>query len=190
MSPVFAAVTTQTLSGLLVLLYLAAGVATAMRLEQRHRPRGAVVGALLAWPLMLPLLGDTAPIAARGPMADRIDASLRSLAHTLADPAAQDVGAVADLSGLRTALHAADARLALVDRVLADAPEGPATGEVRAARARGERAIVGVLDEVQQLRLQVGMAAIAGGSDLLAERLAELSARAGALAEVRSGGVA
>jgi len=187
MTPVFAMATTQTLTGLLVLLYLAAGVLTAMRLEQRHRPRGAVVGALVAWPLMLPLLADGVPVTARGPMSDRIDAALRSLGQTLADPAARDVGADADLSGLRLALHAADARLALVDRVLADAPEGPATGEVRAARARGEKAIVGVLDEVQQLRLQVGMAAIAGGSELLSRRLAELSARAGALAEVRAG---
>ncbi len=187
MSPLLAVVTTQTLSGALGLVYLAAGVATAALLEQRQRPRGAVIGALVAWPLMLPLLsGEPTPVG-RGPMSERIDATLRALAQTLADPAARELGAEADLSGLRTALHAADARLALVDRVLADAPEGPATGEVRAARAQGERAILGVLEEVQQLRLQVGIAAIAGGSELLAERLSELSARARALAEVRAG---
>jgi len=118
-------------------------------------------------------------------MAEGIDGALRALAQTLSDPVAREVGAVADLSGLREALHAADARLALVDRVLADAPEGPATGEVRAARARGEQAIRDVLDEVQQLRLQVGMAAVDGGAEALAERLADLSARARTLAEVR-----
>lgn len=184
MIPVFAFATTQTLTGTLALAYLAAGVWTASRLENAHHPRGAVLGALVAWPLLLPLLDHT-PGRRRGPMADGIDGALRALAQTLSDPVARDVGAVADLSGLREALHAADARLALVDRVLADAPDGPATGEVRAARARGEQAIRDVLDEVQQLRLQVGMAAVDGGAEALAERLADLSARARTLAEVR-----
>ena len=186
MIPVVAYATTQTLSGTLALAYLAAGVWTALRLEHGQHPRGAVLGALVAWPLLLPLL-DVAPVHSTGPMAERIDGALRALTQTLADPVAREVGAVADLSGLREALHAADARLALVDRVLADAPEGPATGEVRAARARGEQAIRDVLDEVQQLRLQVGMAAVDGGAEALAERLADLSARARTLAEVRGG---
>jgi hypothetical protein len=171
--------------------YAVAGAVVAGLLERRGMPRGTVLGALAAWPLMLPLLQD-APVSVvrAGPLALEIEACVAALMRTLADPAAVDVPVDADLLGLRSALLAADARLGLVDRVLADAPHGPAEAEVRAARASGERSIREVLEELHQLRMQVGLAALAGGSAGLRHRLVEISNRGRALSEVAMGAAA
>ena len=145
-----------------------------------------MVSWLAAWPLMLPLLQEPPP-AGQGPLASRIEQVLRNLEQTLGDPLAGDVMWTSDLWELRAALLAADARLALVDRLLADTPKGEvdqAVSDLRGARAEGQRAIEAVLAEVQQLRLQVGMAALAGGREQLQRRLQDLSARATALSEL------
>ena len=175
-----------TLTGALSAAYLVAGIVVATWLERAGQPRGAVLGALVAWPLLVPLLGGEPAPRGAGPLRPRIEAALRALEDTLGDPAARDVPWTADLTGLRDALIAADARLALVDRLLADA-EGDASSaaaELRDARAERVAAIEAVLVEVQQLRLQVGVAALAGDGGALAERLRELSGRARALGEL------
>lgn len=189
MIPVIATVGTQTLSAVLVVSYAATGALVAGWLDKQGQSRATSLGALLAWPLLLPLLSGPVRPAGRGPLAEEIDACLAALHRTLADPAAQDLQVDTDLEGLQDALRAADARLALVDRVLSDAPAGLAAGEVRAARAAGEKAVRGVIDEVHQLRLQVGMAAMAGGHELLAQRLADVAARAATLSELRGEGM-
>lgn len=186
----FAFASAQALTGGLGAAYLAGGLVVAGLLERRGHPRGAVLGAVVAWPLLLPLVGE-APRSPtpRGPLRPRIDQALAALVETLGDPAATEVRWTADLDGLRHALYGADARLALVDRLLAgDAPGAEeATATLRAARAESEAAVQAVLAEVQQLRIQVGLAALAGGGEALTEKLRELSARAGALAEVGTG---
>jgi len=187
-----AVVTAQTMTAGLGATYLAGGVAMAAWLQHRGQPRGTVLGALVAWPLLLPLVDDTPPDPApeaRGPLRERIDRALAALASTLGDPAAGGVCWQADLEGLRGALYDADARLALVDRLLADDAHGAeaAAAQLRAARQDRAQAVEAVLAEVHGLRMQVGMAALAGDDDALAARLRELSARAATLAEVGAG---
>ena len=190
MSGLLAVVTAQALTGGLGVAYLAGGVVVAGLLEQAGRPRGTVLGALVAWPLLLPLLGEapspTAPALPPGPLRGRIDQVLGALQDTLGDPAASEVPWEADLAGLRRALEDADSRLALADRLLADGTDGAeeAAAQLRAARARRADAVRAVLAEVQALRLQVGMAALAGDDDALSSRLQELSTRAATLSEV------
>jgi hypothetical protein len=188
MNPAWAVVTHADLTGGALGAYVVIGAAVAVWLERRGHPRGAVLGALAVWPLLLPLL-QSAPVpeVRRGPLASAIDAALAGLERTLQEPLAGEVRWAADTDELRAALLAADARLALVDRLLADTPSGQADDAVsalRAARADGERAIHEVLAEVQQIRLQVGLHALAGGREPLQQRLRELSARAAALSEL------
>lgn len=182
-----------SLGGVLAVSYLAGGIVVAGLLERAGQPRSAVLGAFVAWPMLLPLLKappEPAPRpAAAGPYHQRIDAVLASLAETLADPAATEVPLSCDLDVLRRSLFAADARLALVDRLLAD-PTGPEGGldrslaRLREARAKSAAAIEAVLVELLQLRLAVGVVALAGESTELRDRLRELSARASALGEL------
>lgn len=164
-----------------VLTYLTVGVGVAWRLAGRHG-WGPAAGALLAWPVFLPLLTDRADHSG-GPHAARIAAAFAALEHTLEDPAAGDVPWDADLSGLRSALCRTDERLGLVERLLADA-EGARTETLIAARDRTRSEIEAVLDEVVQLRLQIGLAALAGNAASVRERLSELLSRAEALDEV------
>ena len=175
---------THLLTGGLAVAYLAGGIVVAALLERSGQPRGAVLGALVAWPLLVPLLSGERLVSGSGPLRSRIESTLRALQETLGDPAARDVPWTADLDGLRSALLAADARLALVDRLLVDADESRAACELREARADRVGASEVVLAEVQQLRLQVGVAALAGDGGALAERLRELSGRAQALGEL------
>ncbi len=182
----------QQLGPMLLGSYLVVGLVMAAWLQRAGHERGPVLGALIAWPMLLPLLQQPAPapVAASGPFRDRIDAVLRALLLTLGDPAAAGVPWSADLDGLRGALHAADARLGLVDRLLDDGALGSEAAVVegvarlQAARERSVRELEAVLSEVVQLRLQVGVAALAGGGDSLAGRLRDLSHRAAALHEL------
>lgn len=161
--------------------WLLAGLLVAALLARRSAPAGAVLGALVAWPLLVPLLGER---AARGTHGERIDRALDELLATLADPAAGDVGFSGDLTGLRAALHRLDARLALVDKLLAEQPDTPSAAALHDARAAALADIERVLAEVAELRVQVGLVALAGDGAALRSRLRELSARAAALGEV------
>ena len=187
---VLGVVSAQALTGGMGVAYLAGGLVVAGLLERDGRPRGTVLGALVAWPLLLPLLGQEPPqveaASVPGPLRARIDQTLQSLHDTLGDPAAGEVRWEADLDGLRRALYDADGRLALVDRLLAEDTAGAeaAAEQLRAARSARAEAVAAVLGEVQALRLQVGMAALAGDGDALSARLQELSARAATLAEI------
>jgi hypothetical protein len=181
-----AVITAQALTGGLGVAYLIGGVTVAGLLHRAGRPAGAVWGAVVAWPLLLPMLETTtASPSPRGPLRQRIDAVLDALADTLHDPVASSVPWTADLRGLREALYAADARLALVDRLLVDADTSSEAGRaLQQARVASEAEVGAVLHEVQQLRLQVGLATLAGGGEALTERLRELSARAATLSEL------
>ena len=184
---------TGTLLAALVAAYLLVGVGIALWLERRGMPPGAVIGSLVAWPLLAPLLGGEPPATAkalgesgpRGPRADRIDQALDALLDTLADPAAASVGWDDDLTDLRASLHRLDARLALVDRLLEEEPHAPSAATLRAAREEAQRDIDAVVSEVSELRLQVGLMALAGDGAQVRARLQELCGRASALDELR-----
>lgn len=172
------------LAGVIGALYLVAGGTVAWRLSQRETSPAALLGAVVAWPVFLPLLG--APPRRKslpGPLAPRIETVFRGLAVTLADPAVAEVPWEANLEGLREALYRSDERLGLVDRLLEETAAGEA-GPVREARRRAEEEIERVLDEVVQLRLQIGLAALAGDNGSVRDRLGELLLRVRALDEV------
>ena len=183
--------------GLLELLgvaYLVVGAGVATRLHRGGQVGwGGAVGAFAAWPVFLPVLAG--PTAGAGPFAARIQEVFAALERTLRDPAADDVAWSNDvgLSGLRVALERADERIALVDRLLSEARAsnpGDAerlaalTGPLDEARAKAADELSAVLDEVVQLRLQIGLAALHGNAASVRERLAELQARAEAIDEV------
>lgn len=171
-------------------LYLAAGFAVATALDRRGHPRSAAVSAVVAWPLLVPLLRDRPASAGHGPLGARIDRTLDALLDTLRDPAAGDVAWVGEVDGLRDALHRADERLALVDRLLAEEPtarDAVVTAQLdalRHARARAAAEIEALLAGVVQLRLQIGMLALAGNQAPVRDRLRELHHRASALDEL------
>ncbi|MFT4623232.1 MAG: hypothetical protein ACI8PZ_001888 [Myxococcota bacterium] len=167
----------------LALTYLIVGGITGLALGRAGHGSSLAVSALAVWPLLLPLVGaPPAAVTPPGPYSERIGRTFASLRSVLSDPAAVDVPWVADLDGLEESLMVADARLALVDRLLADA--GSEGGPLRAARHAAGREIEAVIDEVLELRLQVGLVALAGHALPVRDRLRELVARARALHEV------
>ncbi len=181
--------------GLLELLgvaYLVVGAGVAAKLHRSGRVGVAgAIGAFAAWPVFLPVLAG--PSGGSGPFASRIVEVFAALERTLHDPAADDVSWSADLTGLQTALHRADDRIALVDRLLSEArasgPSDPArmdalTAPLVEARQTAADELSAVLDEVVQLRLQIGLAALHGNAASVRHRLAELQARAEAIDEV------
>jgi hypothetical protein len=174
------------MSAALLGAYLLVGVGVALVLQRRAEPPGAVLGALLAWPLLVPLL-KRPPRPPRGRDGERIDRALDALLETLADPAAAEIGWTDDLTGLRTALHRVDARLTLVDRLLHEQPDAPSAAALEQARTAARGDIDRVLGEVTELRVQVGLVTLAGDGARLRDRLRDLSARAAALDEVSMG---
>lgn len=168
--------------GLLVALalYLAVGFALARRAGAGPGLTGAAV---VAWPL---LLSDLRGGAGQGPYSARIAAGLQELRAALAEPAAGDLVGADEVEAVARALAHADARVGLVDRLLADphvreSPDGP-----RLAQARNKAAaeLEAVLKSLVQLRVQLGLVALAGETSPVRARLAELAARVKALEEV------
>lgn len=159
-------------------LYGVVGAGVAWQVHRKSPDLTAAIGAFVAWPLYLPLL--TTVVASTGPYSQRIAEVFRALEATLEDPAAGEVPWDADLTGLRAALQRTDERLGLVDRLLAETPSEP----LRQARERACSEIEAVLEEVVQLRVQIGLAALAGNACSVRERLGELLLRAKALDEV------
>jgi hypothetical protein len=179
--------------------YLLTGVLVGAGLARRGQPSATALSALAMWPLLVPLLREAPepaqPRLSPGPFAPRIDAALDALA-TIATEADGDVAGadLADLGGLRQALRRADHRLARVDRFIASevaAPEDLRSEgaqrqleALRAARVHAAAEIEGVLDQVAELRLQIGLVALSGGDDRVREQLAAIQSRIAALDEV------
>jgi hypothetical protein len=171
------------LPSVLGVLYFGIGGAVAWQLHRQDPSLGVTAGALVAWPVFLPLLAPASTPVSSGPMQGAIDEVFCALRTTLRDPAVVDVPWEADLQGLQAALVRSDERLALVDRLLAE-ETGGARGELEDARARSVAEIQAVLDEVVQLRIQIGLAALAGDNGSVRDQLAELLGRVRALDEV------
>jgi len=190
----------------LALGYLGAGAAIAWQLGRKGHGLGTVTSALACWPLLLGLVGRPPPrgdlrgeLGSGGPNHARIDACMRTLAEGLAetiDAGGAELIDAAQLAKLGTALHRADARIARVDRLLLDTEDQRALvrdgslelgiAQLRGAREHAERELEAVLTGLIQLRVQLGLFTLAGESEPVRERLAELEARVAALAELSS----
>lgn len=175
------------------LLYVAVGVGVAGLLMQRGASAGSALAAVGAWPLLLSALDRSPPAVATaqpGPLGEPIVAAFVALEAALADPAASGVPFRTEVDGLRDALLRADERIGLVDRLLRDtaAPADPDIARshqaLTEARDHAAAEIEGVLSGVVQLRLQVGLLALAGDAVGIADRLRQLRARVTAIEEV------
>lgn len=101
-----------------------------------------------------------------------------------------------DLGTLERSLRAADARLGLVDKILAEAAEDRAGVGADASlhtladrRARAVAGIEAVLDELVRMRVQIGIVALSGDTHSVRRSLVSLTARVRALDEIsRLGG--
>jgi hypothetical protein len=176
------------------LVYGLLGLSVALLLRHQGQPTATAIGAVVAWPLLVSLLNPTktTPTAPpRGPLADSIDAAFARTADVLALDL-PDGQWLADLDAVRLSLQRVDARLALVDRILAEEADERDLGRLRAARARSADEVEGVLSGVGQLRVQVGLLALSDVSDnvpsTVFERLSALRGRARALEELSSPG--
>lgn len=178
--------------GLLV-AYALVGGAIAWLSMRRSMGLPTALGALVCWPLLVPLLTRRDGVSC-GPLAPRIAASVESLRITLDDPAAAPMDGPDDLDGLITALYRADERLALVDRLLdsMQTPEGlPTQGglaqslaDLRRARAVAAAEVEAVLEGLAQLRVQIGLRSLVGNSVPVRECLRDLRARLAAVDEL------
>lgn len=173
--------------------YLGAGVVTAAAFTRHGAARSTVATAIVAWPFLVHALwaDERRPDMPRGPTRDAIDQAFGRLDETLRRGGGLPTDGAVDLAALRDALVGADARLAVVDRILAedrDAPgEGPLAEGLARLRARRDRAaaeIGAVLGELAQLRVQLGIQALSGDAVPLRDGLRRLIARARALDEV------
>lgn len=173
--------TTATL--LLLAAWLAIGALTGLTLSRRGQPAATALTAVLAWPVLLPLLGS-APSA--GPFAERIAAAFAALRAALADPAAASVVSTEELVALEAALTRADARIAMVDRLLHEdaLASDPLSAQLTRARGHAADEVEAVLRGVVQLRVQVGLVALAGDTLPVRDRMRELGARVSALEEL------
>jgi len=167
---------------LILSTWLVIGTLVGVRLERLGHPSSTSVSALVAWPVLLPLM-QAAPLP-QGPYARDIAAAFTNLQRVLHDPAAGDVPWTGDLAALQSSLAAADARLAMVDRLLGDGDDPD--GALTQARSTAAEELVAVLRGVDSLRMQVGLYALEGGGQSVQDALRALQARATALSEVRS----
>jgi hypothetical protein len=198
----------------LTLGYLGVGAAMAWHLGRRGHSLGTATSALACWPLLLGLIGRppptrdlgelsfTQPVHA-GPNHARIEGCMSTLRQGLAEDCDGSAGAqlidAAQLAKLARSLHRADHRIARVDRLLVeteaqrqlaqpqlDPQLQAALTSLRRAREHAARELEAVLSGLLSLRVQLGLFALAGESEPVRERLAELEARVAALAELSS----
>lgn len=165
-------------------VWLLLGGVTAAALARRGHPLATAVCAIAAWPVLVPLLAGTP--AATGPWSARIVATFAALEAAVRDPVAGETLDLLAIGNLREALLRADARLELVDRLLADEMTGEddASQRLKEARARAGAEVEAVLRGVAQLRVQVGILALTSDTGPARERLRDLSQRARALEEI------
>lgn len=186
-------------------VYLGLGLVVGVLLTRAGQPSSTALSALVAWPLLLGLLGASrGSPSARGPKAQAIARAFGALDELLVQQRDQGVSVhwAGELGDLRRALEAADARIAMVDSILDDLrAAGPDADSVAAdlaalaqARERAASELDAVLGGVHRLRIQVGLLALSEIRDEAAQavqqRLRELHARARAIEEISSLGAA
>lgn len=165
-------------------LVIGLGVATAMQ-RQGHPPSTAFA-AVIAWPALLPVLASAPESDHSGPFSDRIARAFAALRQSLSDPHVAGVTDVIALSSIEASLMRADARIAAVDRLLADPTVAgdPGADRLRAARTKASSEVETVLSQLVHVRVQLGLVALAGDTSTVRAHLGELAARARALEEV------
>jgi len=172
-----------------VLLYLAIGLASALRFH-RDGHTATAAAAVFTWPLLLEGDGEPEPplpgSAKGGPYSADIRKHLHDLRTALDEPGVQGLVSPDDLAAISRALHAADARVGTVDRMLTDPAIRQAEQGARLVSARQAAAaeVEAVLKGLVQLRVQLGLVALVGETAPVQDRLRELSARLGAIDEV------
>jgi hypothetical protein len=169
---------------LLLGAWLLLGVGTAAMLARRGEHFATSLSALIAWPVLLPMLTDTPRHI--GPFASRIDTCFTALRGALADPSTAGIVTPEELVALEHALRRADGRIAMVDRLLAEEALRADPLATQLDRARGHAAdeVESVLRGVVQLRVQVGLVALAGDTVPVRDRMRELAARVRAIEEI------
>jgi len=170
-------------------VYLLAGAVVGVGLAQRGHAPATSASAVIAWPLLATLLaGDVAAAVAptsTGPFGARIHAVINALLTSVS--ASPDSAALArELGPLADALLAADQRLAGADALLASTPDTSVAAyhHLVEARSRAAADIEEVLTAIVELRLHIGLLALAGNTAGVREQLTALRQRASALAEV------
>lgn len=201
----------STITLALVLGYLGAGAAAGVRLARRGHTLGLVASAVIGWPLLAgvlfgsPIAPTRKPIA--GPFAARIGLGLASLRASLAEARSEspiELASPTQLASLELALRQADERVASVDRLIAElesgSPDSTHPGRdfehtrqaslvsLRGAREHAADELEQVLAMLLQVRVQIGLNALAGPAMVapVRERIAELEARVAALTELSS----
>ena len=173
-----------TMPAAVVAVWLIVGAGVGVQLERRGHPGSTALSALVVWPILLSLL-QTVP-AATGPFSQAITRAFHSLNQTIADPLAADVPWSGELASLHQSLVDADARLAMVDRLLAETDDSEASQSLQRARTHAASELTAVLSGLTDLRIQIGLYALEGGEQSVQAELGALQARARALSEVRT----
>lgn len=170
---------------LLVGGWLLIGAGTGVALQRRGHPTGTAISALMAWPALIPLFDGVSPTGT-GPHHAQIVAAFQALTTALNDPAASAVVDPASILHLRDALMRADARIAIVERLLGDPTlaADESTMRLRAAHVHAVQEIQDALRGVIQLRVQLGLLALLGDTGPARAQLDALAARVRALEEV------
>jgi len=166
------------------LAYFAVGLFMALRFHREGRT-AAAAAAVFTWPLLLESDPETAG-GRTGPFAVAIRKGVADLRSALDEPGVEGLFDDADVQRIQAALCAADARVGTVDRLLSD-PAVRETSEgtrLQAARDKAAAEVEAVLKGLVQLRVQLGLVALAGETGPVRDRLMELSARLTALEEV------
>lgn len=161
----------------ILLCYLCIGMGLGWRSIRKGIPH--VLATVVAWPLMIS--GES---GGDGPHAPRIHTVFSALEQALQDPLAKELIQLQELEDLKRSLLHVDARIGMVDRLLAD-PMVAENGEaLRRARAKAASELEASLMEVIQLRVQLGLVALAGDTAPVRARMGALSARVRALEEL------
>lgn len=173
----------------LLAAYGVVGLAVGVWLVRSGSPPATAAAAVVAWPLLLQSRPRGPEPEPGGPLRVAIDRAFERL-----DDAAGRIGGLrpeweTERAALRDALVRADARLAVVDRILAEDRDGPQSltdslDRLRARRERSADEIALVLGEIAQMRVQMGLLALSGDAVPLRDGLRSLVARARALDEL------
>ncbi len=166
------------------IVYFVIGLCRALQLARDGHP-GTAAAAVFTWPLLLESAPEKVPHRT-GPFAPAIRKGANDLRSALTEPGVDGLFQESDVQRIEHALFTADARVGTVDRLLADPAVRDTTEGQKLRRARDQAAaeVEAVLKGLVQLRVQLGLVALAGETGPVRDRLMELSARLTALEEV------